>query len=311
MHHIISDGWSIGVMLGEVSLLYSAFDSKTSSPLPELPIQYADFSEWEREMLRGKALDKQLAYWKSQLSGTQALKLPYDRPKHSPPPGRGAAFSLRLEPALAESLRNLSQQQNVTLYMTLLAAYQTLLYGYTGQTDIAVGCNIARRTRAEVQGLIGYFANNLILRTRLSEEWSFRELLVRVKEIALDAYAHQDIPLDRVIQELGPERDPNRPLIFHATFTLQNLPSSDFRLGTAVLRSFDVETAPAKHDISVFVTDPGGSILLDALYNRDLFDPDTIAGLFRNYELLLHRVAGQPEQSLSELAIPVTGKCFA
>jgi hypothetical protein len=303
MHHIISDGWSMGVMLGEVSLLYSAFISGSPSPLPELSVQYADFSEWERALLRGTTLEKHLAYWKTQLAGTKALNLPYDRPKQSPPPGKGASYSLHLDRGLAEELRSLSQRENVTLYMTLLAAYQTLLYRYTGQRDIAVGCNIARRTQPEVEGVIGYFANNLILRTKLSGMWTFHQLLAHVKETALAAYAHQDIPLDRIVQELELERDPTRPLLFHVTFTLQNLPHSELRLGTMVLWPFETDIAPAKHDISVFITDTGDSMLFGVLYNKDLFDPDTITGLFKHYAILLQSIVDHPERPVSELSL--------
>ncbi len=303
MHHIISDGWSIGVMLREVSALYSAFVAGKPSPLPELAIQYADFSEWERNLLQGNALQRQLSYWTARLSGTPALNLPYDRPKTSPPPGKGGSYVLRVEPHVAEGLRRLSQQHNATLYMTLLAAYQTLLYRYTGQQDIAVGSNIARRTRVELEGLIGYFTSNVIIRTKLSHDWGFCKLLGQVREAALEAYANQYIPFDRVVQELAAERDPNRPLIFHATFTLQNLPRAEFRLPTLDVTPFETHIAPAKHDISVFVTDAEGPIFFGVLYNRDLFDPETITGIFEHYAFLLESIVADPEQQLAKLSL--------
>jgi hypothetical protein len=303
MHHIISDGWSMGVMLSEVSILYTAYAAGKPSPLPELPIQYADFSAWESEMMQSRAGQESLNYWIQRLSGTPALLLPYDRPKQTPPPGKGATYVLKVEKELAERLRRLAQERNATLYMILLAAYQTLLYRYTGQQDIAVGSNIARRRRTELERQIGYFANNVIIRTKLSEDWSFYEMLASVRDAALGAYTHQDMPLDRVAQELAAERDPKRPLIFHVTFTLQNLPHSEFRLGNMELRPFEVQISPAKHDISVFVTDTGGPILFGALYNMDLFNAGTIATFFEHYSFLLQSIVEHPALPLSRLAL--------
>lgn len=303
MHHIISDGWSMGVMLSEVSIVYTAFLAGKPSPLPELPIQYADFSEWERQLLAGKGLQQQLDYWTKRLSGTPALNLPYDRPKKSSTPKKGGAYFFRVEPDLAERLRQLSQRQNTTLHMTLLAAYQTLLYRYTGQQDIAVGSNIARRNRPDVEGLIGYLSTNIIMRTKLSGDWSFNELLSHVRETALGAYAHQDIPLDRVVQELAAERDPNRPLIFHVTFTLQNLPQLNFPFGPMELKPFEIPIAPAKHDVQVFVTDTGSALMFGVLYNMDLFDPETIVGIFEHYSFLLQSIVDDPGQQLVRLPL--------
>lgn len=303
MHHIISDGWSMGVMLSEVSTIYTAFLAGKPSPLPELPVQYADFSEWERQMLEGKALREQLTYWMNTLSGTPALNLPYDRPKKTSIPGKGGCHFFRVEADLAEKLRQLSHQWNATLHMTLLAAYQTLLYRYTGQRDIAVGSNIARRNRPAVERLIGYLSTNVILRTKLSADWSFYELLSHLRETALGAYAHQDIPLDCVVQELAAERDPNRPLIFHVTFTLQNLPNPDAPLGSMELKPFNIPVAPAKHDIQVFVSDTGGPLSFGVLYNMDLFNPETITTIFEHYSFLLQSIVKDPEQQLAKLPL--------
>ena len=287
LHHIISDGWSMGVMLREVSLLYSAFVSGQPSPLPELPLQYADFSEWERESMQGKAFEKELAYWKAHLSGTTALNLPYDRPKLSPSySGRGGSYGFRVEGRLAEKLRSLTQQQNASLNMTLLAVYQTLLYRYSGQQDIVVGCIAARRNWPAVQGIIGYFANPLVIRTRLSGEWSFYQLLVQVKEITIAAYERQHIPFYCVLQELAPEHDPNRPSIYQTMFNLQNFPPYEFRLGTAAISHFEIDFAPARMDISVFATDTGEIIPFAVLYDQDLFNPETISSMFQYYVVL-------------------------
>lgn len=296
MNHGISDGYSLGVMQAEVSLLYSAFISGKPSPLPEPAIQYADFSEWERKLVRDKILDTQMTYWKKQLYGMHALSLPYDRPKLSPPPGRAGSHILRIEQELEEKLKSLSQQQGATLYMTLLAAYHALLYGWTGHCDIGVGCNIARRTRPEVANLIGWVSNTLIIRVQICAEWSFLELLARVKETTLAGYANQDIPMTLVDQELA-AGNPNPPLLFNLAFTLLNFSRSPFQLGNTVLKPIEFDTPLVRHDITVFVSE--NPIILRVSYNRDLFDPETISALFQRYERLLQDFVSDPERTLS------------
>lgn len=303
MHHIISDGWSLGVMLGEFSTLYTAFIAGKPSPLPELSIQFVDFSEWQREMLQEPAWQEQIAYWKNRLTGAPALVLPYDRPKTMPPPGKGGSYTLFVEDELAKKLRDLSYEQNVTLFMTLLAAHETLFFRYSGQTDIVLGSGIANRQRPELEGVIGYFTNLLVMRMKLSGEWTFEELLTHVKEMTLGAYANQDIPLERLIDELVEEQDSNRPLIFHATFNVQNLPRVQFQLGKAVLRPYELEAAFAKTDLSTFVSDTGGPILYGILYNMDIFDEETIDKLFQDLAALLRSIVQNPRQRLTELAL--------
>ena len=212
MHHIASDDWSMGVLSRELATLYESFSTGKSSPLPELPIQYADFAVWQR--LQGEVLETQLSYWKNQLDGAPPLlELPTDRPRPAIQTYRGAVESALLPKSLSEALRILSQQEDVTLFMTLIAAFKTLLYRYTGQENIVVGSSIANRTRVEIEGLIGFFVNTLALRTDLSGNPSFRELLGRVCDVAFGAYAHQDLPFEKLVEELQPERN-----MSHSTF---------------------------------------------------------------------------------------------
>jgi amino acid adenylation domain-containing protein len=303
MHHIVSDGWSLGVLSKEIFQLYKAFTSGRPSPLPELPIQYADFSEWQREYLQGEVLEELLGYWTTQLTGTKALNLPLDRPRPSTPAGKGAAYMFRLEKALSERLQSLSWQHKATLYMTLLAAYQTLLFRYTGQEDIAVGSAIAGRARPEVEGLIGFFVNTLVMRTKLSRRWSFHELLENVKETTLEAYAHQDIPFDRLVQEVLPDRDLQGPLLFQVTFNLQNLPHSKFRLGLAELMPFEFEITSTRFDMSVFLVEEDSGISFCVIYDQELFEPATIAAMFHRYSVLLQSIVDNPDQKLAELPL--------
>jgi NRPS condensation-like uncharacterized protein len=302
MHHIISDGWSIGVILEEISLLYSAFIAGKPSPLSEPPIQYADFSEWERESLQEKSFDKHLAYWKEHLSGTTALNLPYDRPKGTPSPGGAGSYTFSLEKELVENLTRVTQEQNVSLNMILLAAYQTLLYRYTGQQDIVVGCNVARRNWPSVKKVVGLFAHPLALRGKLSGELSFYELLAQVKETTLAAYTYQDVPFALVLKELAEEHDPQRPYIFQTMFNLLNLPPWQLRLGPTEIRRFEIDFSPARMDISIFAIEQKESVLVSVLYDH-MFNAETIAGMFQYYAALLRNIIDHPEKSLESLLL--------
>src|SRR5262244_1752419 len=232
MHHIVSDGWSMGVLYRELSLLYEAFSKGQPSPLPELSIQYADFAVWQRQWLQGEVLESQLSYWKKQLEGAPAvLNLPMDRPRPPLQSFRGARRSLELSKGLTRDLKNLSRQNDVTLFMTLLAAFQTLLYRYTAQEDVVVGSPIANRSRSEIENLIGFFANTLVLRSDLSGDPTFSELLVRVREVALGGYAHQDLPFEKLVEDLNPGRNLSHSPLFQVMFVLQNAPATTREFG--------------------------------------------------------------------------------
>jgi amino acid adenylation domain-containing protein len=255
LHHIVSDGWSMGVFYRQLAVLYQAFSTGSRPMLPELPIQYPDFSHWQRHWLQGEVLDVQLGYWKRQLGGSlPVLQLHTDRPRPAVQTFRGARHTLLLPKRLSEALRGLSRQEGVTLFMTLLAAFQTLLHRYTGQDDIIVGSPVAGRTRAETEGLIGFFVNTLVLRTDLSGEPRFRQLLARVREVALGAYGHQDLPFEKPVEELQPERDLSRTPLFRVMFALQSAPGTALQLSGLTTCPLEVDSRTAKFDLS-FSTD--------------------------------------------------------
>ncbi|HIP96962.1 MAG TPA: non-ribosomal peptide synthetase, partial [Anaerolineae bacterium] len=256
MHHIISDGWSMEVFIRELAALYEAFSQGRPSPLPELPVQYADFACWQREWLQGEVLDRQLAYWKEQLGNRPLmLDLPTDRPRPAVQSWRGATERFALPTELSKKLRTLSREEGATLFMTLLAAFQTLLYRYTGQEDVSVGTAIANRNRAEIEGLIGFFVNTLVMRTNLSGEPSFREVLKRVREVALGAYTHQDLPFEMLVEALQPERDLSHAPLFQAAFALQNTPMETLELPGLTLSPLDVDSGTAKFDLTLVMAE--------------------------------------------------------
>ena len=218
VHHIVSDGWSMGVLWRELSTGYNAFVSGHAPDLPRLPIQYADYAVWQREWLQGEVLEGQLAYWKEKLADLSTLELPTDRPRPPVPSYQGAHLTFDLPAPLTQALKELSRREGTTLFMTLLAAFQVLLHRYSGQEDIAVGTPIAGRGRTELEGLIGFFVNTLVLRSDLAGDPAFTELLARVRETALGAYAHQDLPFEKLVEELSPSRDISRNPLFQVMF---------------------------------------------------------------------------------------------
>src|SRR6185503_9868653 len=269
MHHIISDGWSMDVLQREVSVLYGSHARGLESPLAELEIQYADYAVWQREWLQGEVLETELGYWRKQLGGTLPVLELGTGTRPALQSHQGAAETFEIAPATARGLKELSGAQGVTLYMTLLAAFQTLLYRYSGQEDIVVGSPITRRNRAELEPLIGLFVNTLVLRTDLSGEPTFVELLKRVQEMALEAYAHQGLPFEKLMEELQPERDPSRSPLFQVLFVLQSsaqgqeevkadgrIPRGDLRLTRLA-----TETATAKFDLTLSVEEAGESLI--------------------------------------------------
>jgi len=314
MHHIVSDGWSMGVLIRELGVLYTAFASNQPSPLPELPLQYADFAHWQREWLQGEVLSTQLAYWRQQLDNLPVLELPTDRPRSAVQSYRGATQYLELSPLLTEALERLSQSAGVTLFITLLAAFQTLLYRYSGQTDIPVGSPIANRNRSEIEGLIGFFVNSLVLRTDLSGNPTFGELLNRVRDVALGAYAHQDLPFEKLVEELQPERDLNRNPLFQIVFALQNAPIEALDLPGLKLSPLSFEPGTTRFDLEFHVSTHSGSLgslasdrshqlQVLAVYNTDLFDRATITQMLTHFQTLLEGIVANSEQRLADLPL--------
>ncbi|HEV7551579.1 MAG TPA: amino acid adenylation domain-containing protein, partial [Candidatus Angelobacter sp.] len=306
MHHIISDGWSAGVLIEEVTVLYGAFSTGQRSPLPELPIQYADYTMWQREWLEGGVLEEQLAYWKQQLAEVSILQLPTDRPRPIAQGQSGANSDVVIAENAAQQLKKLAEQQGTTLFMVLLAAFQTLLFRYSGQHDIAVGTPVAGRgNSSETEKLIGFFINTLALRADFSGAPSFMELLHRTKEVTLEAYAHQDVPFERLVEVLSPERNLGSTPIFQAMITLQNLPQRDVRLGSAVLQPFaTVDNGTSKVELSLLLGEDGAGGLAGALqYNTDLFDAATINRMIRHYSLLLSSIIADPHAPVHSLGM--------
>jgi amino acid adenylation domain-containing protein len=303
MHHIISDGWSAEVILQELATLYKAFLAGEAVSLSDLPIQYSDFVYWHREWLQGEVLASQLAYWKQQLAALPpVLELPTDRPRPAVQTFRGAMRSLQLSAALTESLKTLSRQAGVTLFMLLLAAFKTLLHRYTEQDRISVGSPIANRNHDELKGLIGFFVNTLVLHTDLSGDPSFQELLHRVRQVALGAYAHQDLPFEQLVEALQPERNVSYSPLFQVMFTLQNAPQLP-EVPDLVMRQVKVESKTAQFDLSVTVETLEQGLVIDFEYNTDLFDDSTIARMQEHFQVLIEGIVANPDAHLSELPL--------
>jgi hypothetical protein len=302
MHHIVSDGWSMGVLVREVGALYETFSTGQASRLRALPIQYGDFACWQREWLRGAALDRQLDYWREQLRGAPLLlKLPTDRPRPPVQSARGARLNFRLPSSLSIALDSLIRQEGVTLFIALAATFKTLLHHYTKQQDIIIGSPIANRNRSELEGLIGFFVNSLVLRTRLNGELSFREVLMRVRETALAAFAHQDLPFEKLVEELAVERDVRYNPIFQVWFVLQNSPMPELELPGLTFSSVEFEKGVVRHDLRLDFTASTEGLRGSFEYRTDLFDAQTIARMAMHFRVLLLEVTKNPDASLNEL----------
>jgi alpha-ketoglutarate-dependent taurine dioxygenase len=304
VHHIVSDGWSVGVFSKELVLLYEAFSAGKTSPLPELPIQYADFACWQREWLQGDVLRAHLSYWKRQLGERPpALELPTDRPRPAVQRFRGATQSLVLPLSLTEAIKTLSQREGVTLFMTLLAAFDTLLHRRTGQTEMVVGTDVANRNRIEVEDLIGFFVNLLVLRVDLGGNPSFRELLTRVRETTLGAYAHQDLPFDRLVEELRPARDLSRNPLVQVLVVLQNAPMAAVKFSGLKINFVETESETARFDLFLNMVETEQGLKTLWTYNTDLFEAQTIGRLMSQFETLLGSVVATPDAPLDKLEI--------
>ncbi|MFZ0751680.1 MAG: amino acid adenylation domain-containing protein, partial [Pyrinomonadaceae bacterium] len=303
VHHIVFDGSSIDVLIGEMSALHQAY-SDHDSPLPELPVQYADYAVWQRQWLQGGELEQQLSYWKGKLADApEALNLPSDRTRPSVRTVLGAYRSFELSPALVSSLRTLGQEERATLFMVLLAAFQVLLSRYTGQTDVMVGAAVSNRNRAEIEGLIGLFVNMLVMRGDLSGDPNFREYLGRVREVALEAYAHQDLPFETLVESLPLGRDLNSTPLFQVMITLQDSPGDDLTLGGVQLQLEETDGGTAKFDITVQLTETDNGITGRWEYSTDIFDANTIERMVTNFQVLLEGIVENAERPISAISI--------
>ncbi|MFL5358250.1 amino acid adenylation domain-containing protein, partial [Archangium sp.] len=304
MHHVVSDGWSLGVLIREMAALYEAFISGREAVLPELPIQYADYAAWQRGWLQGEVLEEQLAFWRRQLTGApESLELPTDRPRPAVQSFRGAQQPVALPRELSEALKSLAQREGVTPFMALLAAWQVLLSRYSGQDDISVGSPIAGRTRGETEGLIGFFVNTLVLRTKLEGNPTFREVLGQVRETTLGAYAHQDVPFEKLVDALQPQRSLGRTPLFQVMFILQNAPIAELALPGLALQPVPVENQTSRFDLTLTLeeTKEGFRGTLD--YSTDLFDATTVARLAGHLRRLLESIVADPRQRISALPL--------
>jgi amino acid adenylation domain-containing protein len=304
MHHIASDGWSIGVLIREMAALYQAFCSGGPSPLPELTIQYADFAYWQRERLQGPAMQTQLDYWKQQLSGSPPLlELPTDHPRPPVQTFRGAHQSLLLPKPIGRALSAINREEGVTLFMTLLAAFNLLLRCYTSRDDLVVGTPIANRNRVEIEGLIGFFVNTLVLRTNLSGDPTFRELIRRVREVCLSAYVHQDLPFEKLVEELYLDRDLSRNPMFQVMFVLQNGSTQTIDVPGLTVSPVVADGGTTHFDLTLHIADSEQGLFATASYNTDLFDAPTIVRMLEHFKTLLQTIVKRPDQRLSELSL--------
>jgi amino acid adenylation domain-containing protein len=318
VHHIVSDGWSMAVMLREIGALYEAFSADKPSPLPELPIQYSDYAAWQREYMQGAVREKQLDYWKQQLAGAPTvLDLPSDRPRPQKQSFRAARESLSLAKGLSRNLGALSKSMEVTPFMTLLGVFNVLLHRYTGQDDILVGSPIVNRPRTDIEDIIGFFLNNVVLRTRLSPEVSFREVLEQVRDTALGAYANQDLPFEIVVEELNPRRDLNRTPLFQVFFNYLNF--ADGKISLPGLTTELVSPAGvwsqsvaawSQFDLTFYVRELDEELHLLIVYNSDIFARPRIAAMLEQFGSLLEQIIAQPDKQVSEYSL-VTPTGFA
>ncbi|WP_375745203.1 amino acid adenylation domain-containing protein [Corallococcus interemptor] len=304
MHHIISDGWSRGILVRDLMALYVAFVADQPSPLPKPALQYADFATWQRGWLKGDVLEAQLDYWRRQLADVPpVLALPTDRPRPLTQSLRGAHHRATLPPALVEALKGLSRAEGATLFMTLMAGFQALLARYTGQEDLTVGTDVAGRNHADMEGLIGFFVNQLVIRGRLGGDPAFRELIRRVREASLEAYAHQDLPFEELVRALNPERSLGHTPLFQVKLALQNQPLTELELPGLTLSGVAFENDSSKFDLTLVLEEFQGSLVGVWEYSTDLFDAATIARMAQAYQRVLEAAVSAPDMKLAALPV--------
>ena len=305
MHHIVSDGWSMGVLIRELSELYRGFLQGAPATLTPLRVQYRDFARWQRGWLKGEVLERELAHWRERLKGApQVLELPTDRARPAVETHRGAAYTLTLPKDLVDRLRELSRREGATLFMTLLAGFALLLSRYSNQPDLLIGTPVANRNRAEIEPLIGFFVNTLVLRADATGEPSVREFIARMRETCLEAYAHQDLPFERLVEELHPVRDLSRNAVFQAMFALQNAPHGALELPGLTLKSVETGAGAAQFDLSLLAWEtPQGGLGAAFTYATDLFDASTVARMGSHWRALLEAMVATPERRVAELPL--------
>ncbi|RYF99342.1 MAG: non-ribosomal peptide synthetase, partial [Chitinophagaceae bacterium] len=307
VHHAIADGWSLGVFLRELMMFYNAITGNRSIHLPELPIQYPDFAYWQTNVLLGEASQSSMSYWKKQLAGEiPVLELPTDHQRGSRQTFSGGKHRFVVSPQLVQAIDKLCRQEDVTLFMALLTTFIMLLHRYSGQDEILVGTPIANRNRQELENLIGVFINTLVLRTKIPDEVSFRELLKQVRDISLDAYAHQDLPFEKLVEELKPQRDLSRTPLFQAVFNMQNAPMPELRIQGLDIGFIDIDRGVSQFDITLMMSLSDGEWVGTVEYNRDLFRPATIDRMFQSFRMLLENAIIQPDLPVSKLQLMTT-----
>ncbi|MDJ0732574.1 MAG: amino acid adenylation domain-containing protein [Nostocaceae cyanobacterium] len=300
-HHIISDGWSMDIIIREIATLYPNFVENKPFTLPQLPIQYADFAVWQRQWLQGELLDKLLTYWQKQLENLSVLKLPTDYPQPITPTYQGSAQPFTLSSTLSQQIKTLSNQQGVTLFMTLQAAFATLMHYYSQQDDIVIGTDVANRNQGETEGLIGFFVNQLVLRTKFDGNPTFSELLDRVREVTLDAYAHQDLPFDKLVEAINPERNLHNTPLFQVKLILQNTPTTALNIPDLTFQTLETETKTATFDLLFDITDTEQGLMGLLKYSTDLFAAKTISQMLKNLEIILSKVVNKPSIKINEI----------
>ena len=304
MHHIASDGWSKSILVKEVIALYKAYSENVEALLPELPVQYADYSVWQQKYLHGEILENKIAYWKSKLDGVATLQLPADYSRPLIQSSRGATRSFNISRVLSAQLAGLSHNQGTTLYMTLLAAFKVLLHRYSGQEDICVGTPVAGRDQQELEGLIGVFINTLVLRSQVKGDMTFIELLQEVKETTLDAYGHQEVPFEKVVDAVVKERDMSRNPLFQVMFALQNTPDApELELGGLVLSTEGRERTTAQFDIAFMIRETNTGIQGTVEYATDLYREETIERMISHYSKLLASIVTSADQLVDHLGM--------
>src|SRR6266536_3530341 len=303
-HHIVTDGWSVRVLLGELAAVYEALLRGRPDPLPPLAIQYADYAVWQRQWLQGGVLEEQLAYWTRQLAGLSSLEFPADRPRPAAPSYAGGLVERVLPAGLQARLVELARASQVTLFTVLLAAFQVLLGRYCQQGDVVVGSVFAGRTRSELEPLVGFFANTLVLRSSLAGDPPFGEVLRRVNEVVLEAHSHQEVPFGKLVEVLRPVRDPGRNPLFQTSFTLQNATNLSYRLGEVEAEHVILSLGTSRFDLAVSVVErPGGGLWAQAEYSTELFERERIERLFAHYQVLLEGIVANPQARVSQLGL--------